>query len=118
MKYELDLELFDNIDVDDSKYEFSSVGRLSVTLAKSGRPKRWRRLLKQTEKMPNMQIWWEIHDMHEEALLKHTQFETDESIENLIHIDNGGAKKKKKAKGDKKKKKSKSDEDVERSEDL
>ena len=109
MKYELDLELFDSIDVDDSKYEFSSVGRLTVTLAKTGRPKRWRRLLKTTDKMPNMQIWWEIHEKHEEALLKHTQFETDESIENLIHIDNGSSagKKKKKNKGEKKKKKSK-----------
>ncbi len=68
MKYELDLELFDDIDVDDSKYEFSSVGRLSVTLAKKGRPNRWRRLLKQKEKMPNMQLWWELHEKYEDAL--------------------------------------------------
>lgn len=45
MKYELDLDLFDEVDVEDSKYEFSSVGRLSVVLAKKGRPNRWRRLL-------------------------------------------------------------------------
>ena len=107
MKYELDLDLFDEIDVEDSKYEFSSVGRLQVTLAKKGRPNRWRRLLKTTEKMPNMQIWWEIHEKHEEALLKHTQFETDESMEQFIHIENSPPKKKKKPKTDKKKKKGK-----------
>lgn len=72
MRYELDLELFDDIDVEESKYEFSSVGRLSVTLAKKGRPNRWRRLLKQTEKPSNMQLWWEMHEKHEEALLNHT----------------------------------------------
>lgn len=72
MKYELDLELFDDIDVEESKYEFNSVGRLYVNLAKKGRPNRWRRLLKQTEKLPNMALWWEMHDKHEEKLLNHT----------------------------------------------
>lgn len=54
-----------------------------------------------------MQTWWEIHEKHEEALLKHTQFETDESMEEFIHIDNSPPKKKKKVKADKKKKKGK-----------
>lgn len=91
MKYELDLELFDEVDVEESKYELGSVGRLSVVLAKKGRPNRWRRLLKQTEKMSNMMIWWEMHEKHEDALLKHTQFETDESMEQFVHIDNSGS---------------------------
>ena len=105
MKYELDLDLFDEIDVEESKYEFSSVGRLNVNLVKKGRPNRWRRLLHSKEKMPNMQIWWELHEKHEDALLNHTQFETDESMEHLIHIDNTPAKKTKKTKKDKKAKK-------------
>jgi len=45
MKYELDLPLFDEVDVEESKYELGSVGRLSVNLVKKGRPNRWRRLL-------------------------------------------------------------------------
>lgn len=97
-KYELDLNLFDDVDVEASKYELGSVGRLSVTLAKKGRPNRWRRLLQQTEKLPNMQIWWDLHSKYEEALLNHTQFETDESIEHLIHVDNSGSRKPKKPK--------------------
>lgn len=63
---------------------------------KEGRPKRWRRLLTQTEKLPNMQIWWELHDKYNEALLNHTQFETDESMEQFIHVENSPPKKKKK----------------------
>eukprot|EP00347_Sterkiella_histriomuscorum_P021293 403334511 len=120
MKYELDLDLFDDIDVEESKYELGSVGRMSVTLAKKGRPNRWRRLLQQTEKMPNMQIWWDLHQKHEETLLNHTQFETDESIEHLIHIDNSSPKKSKKPKKDKKKKSKKdiSDAAAEKAEEL
>lgn len=119
-KYELDLDLFDNIDVEDSKYELGSVGRLSVTLAKKGRPNRWRRLLQQTEKLNNMQIWWDLHNKYEEALLNHTQFETDESIEHLIHVDNSGSRRPKKPKADKKKtkKNKKVDSTAESSEEL
>jgi len=108
MKYELDLPLFDEVDVDESKYELGSVGRLSVNLVKKGRPNRWRRLLQSADKMPNMGILWEIHEKHESALLNHTQFETDESMEHLIHIENTPKKNKKtkKEKKDKKKKKS------------
>ena len=105
MKYELFLDLFDEVDTNTSYYEFSSVGRLYLNLVKLDKPKRWRRLLTQTEKLPNMQIWWELHEKHEEDLLKHTTFETDEDqMEGLIHIDNTPPKKKKK---DSKKKKEK-----------
>ncbi len=43
-----------------------------------------------------MGLWWEVHEKHEEALLNHTQFETDESMEQFIHIENSPPKKKKK----------------------
>jgi hypothetical protein len=101
------LELFDAVDVQLSKYEQSSVGRLYVNLVKEGRPKRWRRLLTQTEKLPNQQLWWELHDKYEEALLNHTQFETDESMEQFIHIDNSSPKKKKSSSSSTKKKSTK-----------
>ena len=78
MKYELNLEFFESIDMTSSYYEFSSVGRLYLNLIKLTRPSRWRRLLKTTDKIPNMQIWWELHDKYEESLLNHTTFETDE----------------------------------------
>ena len=104
MKYELFLDLFEGIDKDASYYEFTSVGRLYLNLTKKERPARWRRLLKQTEKLPNMQLWWELHEKHEESLLKHTQFETDEEIEGLIMVDNSFKSGKKKKKDSKKKK--------------
>ncbi len=45
-RYELDLELFENIDVNSSYFEIGSVGRLYANLTKADRPSRWRRLLK------------------------------------------------------------------------
>ena len=33
-----------------------------------------------------MQVWWEIHDKHEEALLNHTTFETDDKMSEFVHI--------------------------------
>ena len=93
--------LFEDIDLDLSYYEFQSVGRLYANLTKKGRPSRWRRLLKSTEKLPNMQLWWELHEKWEAKLLNHTQFETDEDfMEQFIHVQNTPAKKKGK-KGDK-----------------
>jgi hypothetical protein len=101
----LDLELFENIDLNSSYFELGSVGRLYANFTKADRPSRWRRLLKQTEKMPNMQLWWEMHERHDEALLKHTQFETDEDFmeqSGMININNGKPPKKKKAAKNKK----------------
>lgn len=97
LRYELDLELMEDIDTELSTYEIGSVGRLYANLTKVNRPSRWRRLLKSAEKIPNMQIWWEIHEKHEEALLKHTQFETDEEFmenNNIINIQSPPKKKK------------------------
>jgi len=53
--------------------------------------------------MPNLSLWWELHERYDEALLKHTQFETDEDfMEGIINIDNSGFAKKKKGKKAKK----------------
>ena len=102
-RYELDLELFENIDLNSSYFELGSVGRLYANFTKLDRPSRWRRLLKQTEKMPNLSLWWELHERYDEALLRHTQFETDEDFmdSGLINIDNGKKKKGKKVKKNK-----------------
>ena len=107
--YNLDLDLFSDVDMDLSYFNFTSVGRLYANLTKRDRPSRWRRLLKSENKRPNMQIWWELHEKHEEKLLNHTQFETDEDfMEGLIHVDNSPKKNKKKGTNSDKKKKSKS----------
>ena len=46
-----------------------------------------------------MHLWWEMHERHDEALLKHTQFETDEDFmeqSGMININNAKQPKKKK----------------------
>lgn len=84
----MNLELFDEIDTNSSYFELGSVGRLYANLTKADKPSRWRRLLKSNDKMQNMHIWWEIHEKHEDSLLKHTQFETDEDfMEGIVHIE-------------------------------
>jgi hypothetical protein len=71
-RYELHIELFEDIDVNASYFEIGSVGRLYANLTKANKPSRWRRLTKAVEKIPNMQIWWEIHEKWDEKLLAHT----------------------------------------------
>jgi hypothetical protein len=87
-RYDLNLELFEDIDANSSYFELGSVGRLYANFTKAGGPSRWRRLLKGTEKISNMQLWWEIHEKHEASLLRHTQFETDEDfMEGIINVE-------------------------------
>ena len=100
-KYELYLPLFGEVDIDNSTFEIASVGRLYINLDKI-KTERWRRLLSTTDKLPNMSLWWDQHEKYEDDLLKHTQFETDESMENFIHIDNSPPPKKKEKKKKKK----------------
>lgn len=50
MKYELFLDLFEEVDPETSYFEYESVGRLYLNLTKTNKPSRWRRLLKLTEK--------------------------------------------------------------------
>jgi hypothetical protein len=47
--------------------------------------------------MPSLSLWWELHERYDEALLKHTQFETDEDfMEGIVNIENAKKKKTKK----------------------
>lgn len=53
-----------------------------------------------------MQLWWDLVEKYEESLLNHTTFETDDSIDQFVHIDSPALPKKKKRKDSKKKKES------------
>ena len=81
MKYELNLELYDEIDVETSYYELSSVGRVYVNLTKTTSPVRWVRLLATKERLPNMKTWWEMHEKYDSSLRKHTKFDSDEGYD-------------------------------------
>jgi hypothetical protein len=72
MYYTVEMEFFDDIIVEDSTYDFSSVGRYALNLAKRKAPGRWRRLLDSKDKVPNLSLWWELHAKYEEALVNHT----------------------------------------------
>ena len=49
-----------------------------------------------------MQLWWELHEKHSDALLNHTTFETDDAIDQFVHINNSPSPNKKKNKNKKK----------------
>ena len=102
VKYLLNHELFEPINVTSSYYEFQSAGRLYVNLTKSEGDKRWRRLLKSEERPDNMRIWYELYE-NIGSLEDHTTFETDDAFEDLIHVEKPRKKKKKGKKKGKKK---------------
>lgn len=106
--YRMNHELYENINVTASFYEFQSAGRLYVNLTKSEQPKRWRRLLKSEERPDNMRIWYELYETIGD-LEDHTVFETDDEFEDLVHIEKPKTKSKKNKK--KKRKKRASDND-------
>jgi len=55
--YNLDLDLFDNIDPELSRWDAGSVGKLLITLRKRW-PRKWPRLLKsKKQKISNMHVW-------------------------------------------------------------
>jgi len=88
LKYELNLDLFGDINPQNSTVKLSSVGRAMVYLDKTNKPERWRRLTNSNEKLKNGQTWWEQFEKYEDELLKHTTFETDDNMDQFIHIEN------------------------------
>lgn len=73
--------MFEQINVSASYFEFSSVGRLFVSLAKLEKPTRWERLLTNTSKpYKNMHVWWDMQQKYQKELSKHKKFEDDEEL--------------------------------------
>eukprot|EP00918_Siedleckia_nematoides_P059993 GHVU01130851.1.p1 GENE.GHVU01130851.1~~GHVU01130851.1.p1 ORF type:complete len:267 (+),score=42.80 GHVU01130851.1:161-961(+) len=60
-KYELIIDLFDQVDPKATEWSFGSVGKLTVTLKKRT-PNVWKRLQKEDKKISNMHVWWEMKD--------------------------------------------------------
>lgn len=72
MKYELHLPLHFKIDPNTSYYEFTSVGRLYVNIAKLSKPNRWPHLLlsnDEQKKYNNMHTWWELYEKYQGELI-------------------------------------------------
>ncbi|GIX60801.1 CS domain-containing protein [Babesia caballi] len=65
-KYQLILELHDDVLGGETRVSAVSMGRFTITLKKA-RPAVWNMLTKGNEKLPNQQIWWDMKDKHQEA---------------------------------------------------
>jgi hypothetical protein len=102
IKFVLNISLFDEIIADKSTWKMESVGRMSMELPKKDE-KIWIRLLETTEKMNQMQIWWDLKEEHAEAMDAYSKL-LDEMEEQKI-----ADKEKKKPKKTKKSKKKKDD---------
>eukprot|EP00753_Platysulcus_tardus_P001104 PLAT11061.1.p1 GENE.PLAT11061.1~~PLAT11061.1.p1 ORF type:complete len:294 (+),score=146.83 PLAT11061.1:19-900(+) len=66
--YVLKLNLLHAIDVENSTFALTSVGRARLTLAKAKQGKLWRRLLKVKQKPSNQYTWWEMREKFESEL--------------------------------------------------
>jgi hypothetical protein len=58
MRYVVDWDLYDEVDMEACSYSMSSLGRMTVTLEK--KVKGYWKLPMKGKKPGNMQIWWEI----------------------------------------------------------
>ena len=84
LKYQLKLDLLQQVaEEPDSYLEESSVGRVFVNLAKVEQPARWKRLLADNaNKPPNMGVWWELWEKHEQDLEKFNPDDDEEEDNN------------------------------------
>ena len=60
------------IDPNSSYYEFTSVGRLYVNIAKLSKPNRWPHLLitsEEQKKYNNLHTWWELYEKYQGELI-------------------------------------------------
>ncbi len=69
IKFELNLELYQNINKEESSWDLSSVGRFQLSLKKGMSNMYWDRLLKDAnENIPNMKVWFEMRAKYENEL--------------------------------------------------
>jgi hypothetical protein len=69
IKFELNLELFADVDKEGSTWDFSSVGRFQLTLKKQMAQMYWDRLLRDPNENPhNMKVWFEMRAKFEDQI--------------------------------------------------
>lgn len=72
LQYQLKIDLNQPVEIDESKFELQSVGRLSATLVKSNSPNYWSNLLWTGEgarlKPSNMILWWDLVEKYESEI--------------------------------------------------
>jgi hypothetical protein len=99
IKFELNLELFVDVNKEETQYFFSSVGRYQLNLKKSQGGMYWDRLLKEgVDNPPNMKVWWEMRAKYEHEIQQYLDEDAEAEFDKEIEEINK-AKTKKKKKG-------------------
>ena len=77
--FELDLDLFGEIDADASSGSFASVGRYNVVLKKQNAPIYWKTIVKLGSELPkNVKTWWDMKEKFSKELESYEKEEEDE----------------------------------------
>ena len=99
------IEMYDKINVKESKHFVSSVGRYQFNLKKKKSNNYWKKLLNDKMAVPtNMRIWFEMKEKYQDQLSKYENEENDEMLQAMIDAAENRDKKDKKEKKNKKKK--------------
>ena len=106
IKFELNLELFADVNKEESTWDFSSVGRFQITLKKQMSQMYWDRLLRDAaENIHNMKVWFEMRAKFEDQLQSY--MDEDDEAEYKRETDEIEKKAKEKRKRKKQEKKNK-----------
>jgi small-conductance mechanosensitive channel len=85
IKFELPLDLFTNVNKEESNWFFSSVGRYQLNLKKEQPQMYWDRLLRTgVEAPPNMKVWWEMRAKYEDEIKKYIDEDDDNEFAQQI----------------------------------
>ena len=99
------IEMYDKINVKESKHFVSSVGRYQFNLKKKKSNNYWKKLLSDKMAVPtNMRIWFEMKEKYQDQLSKYENEENDEMLQAMIDAAENRDKKDKNEKKNKKKK--------------
>lgn len=104
IKFELNLELFQDVNKEESTWDFSSVGRFHVTLKKQMANMYWDRLLRDPNEHPsNMKVWFEMRSKFEDQLQSYMDEDDEAEFKKQTEEIERKAKEKKKRKKQEKK---------------
>lgn len=108
IKFELNLELFADVNKEESSWDSSSVGRFQLTLKKNIPQMYWDRLLRDPNEKPNnMKVWFEMQAKFEDEIRSYMEEDDEEEFKRQTELIEKKAKEKRKRKKQEKKNKDK-----------
>lgn len=113
IKFELNLELFHEINKEESTWDLSSVGRFQLNLKKTMPQMYWDRLLRDANDNPkNMKIWFEMREKYEHEIQSYMDEDDEAEFKRETDKIEKNAKDKRKRKKQEKKIKDKAQKDL------